>query len=201
MDWDFYLELFGYVGTALVLLSMMMTSVVKLRIINICGSIISMIYAIICNTYPVVFLNGGLIIINAIQVVRFFLSGKIFTNIVTDLTDECSSYFLKFHKDDILKFTPNFNENLSNENKVRIIYSGAEMAGIFIYTQKENNLCVVLDYTTPKFRDTSVAKYLFDSLKNEGVKKITSNSASKTHNNYLKKMGFVFNNTTWEKNF
>ena len=67
---NIYLELFGYLGTALVLLSMMMTSVVKLRIINMTGSVISSIYAALSNTWPVVLLNLGLIIINTVQLLR-----------------------------------------------------------------------------------------------------------------------------------
>lgn len=67
---NIFWELFGYTGTALILLSMMMTSVVKLRIVNMIGSLISAIYGIVCNTWPVVFLNLGLIIINAVQLVR-----------------------------------------------------------------------------------------------------------------------------------
>ena len=67
MNW--FLEIFGYMGTALILISMMMTSVTKLRCINIAGSLISMIYAIIVGAYPVVFLNAGLIIINALQLI------------------------------------------------------------------------------------------------------------------------------------
>lgn len=67
---NIYLEIFGYIGTGLVLLSMMMTSVVKLRLINMAGSLISMIYAIICVTWPVVLLNLGLILINGTQLLR-----------------------------------------------------------------------------------------------------------------------------------
>lgn len=67
---NIFWEIFGYTGTALILLSMMMTSVVKLRIINMSGSLISMIYAIICNTWPVVLLNLGLLIINSVQLAR-----------------------------------------------------------------------------------------------------------------------------------
>lgn len=67
---NIYLDIFGYIGTALVLLSMMMTSVVKLRLINMAGSLISMIYAIICTTWPVVLLNFGLILINGTQLLR-----------------------------------------------------------------------------------------------------------------------------------
>ena len=67
---NIYLELFGYTGTVLILLSMMMTSVVKLRWFNITGSVISMIYAALMNTWPVAILNLGLIIIQSVQLWR-----------------------------------------------------------------------------------------------------------------------------------
>ena len=67
---NFYLELVGYMGTGLVLMSMMMTSVEKLRWFNISGSVISMIYGAVMGTWPVVFLNVGTISINVVQIIR-----------------------------------------------------------------------------------------------------------------------------------
>lgn len=67
---DIFWELFGYLGTGLVLVSMMMTSVVRLRLFNIAGSVISLIYAAVCHTWPVVLLNAGLIIINTVQLLK-----------------------------------------------------------------------------------------------------------------------------------
>lgn len=67
-----YLEIFGYVGTTLVLLSMAMTSLVKLRICNMAGSLISMIYALLVGTWPVVLLNAGMIVINSAQLLRHY---------------------------------------------------------------------------------------------------------------------------------
>ena len=64
---NIYLEIFGYIGTALVIVSMMMKSINKLRIFNISGAIISMIYSAIISAWPVVVLNGCLIIINSYQ--------------------------------------------------------------------------------------------------------------------------------------
>ena len=51
---------------------MMMTSVVKLRIVNICGSVLSMTYAFISNTWPIVLMNAALIVINLIQLIRSY---------------------------------------------------------------------------------------------------------------------------------
>ena len=67
---DIYLEIFGYIGTALVIISMMMRSINKLRMFNIAGSIISMIYAIATNTWPIAIMNGVLVIVNVYQLIR-----------------------------------------------------------------------------------------------------------------------------------
>ena len=62
-----YLEIFGYVGMALVLVSMMMTSLKWLRILNMSGAIICAIYGIMTNTWPTALLNIGLLIVQMVQ--------------------------------------------------------------------------------------------------------------------------------------
>ena len=47
MDTKLLIELFGYLGSALVVVSMLMSSVVRLRVINTIGSVIFAIYALI----------------------------------------------------------------------------------------------------------------------------------------------------------
>ena len=61
---NIYVEIFGYLGTLLVFLSMTMSSMKKLRILNIAGSVIAVIYSAIISGYPIVFLNLGLIFVN-----------------------------------------------------------------------------------------------------------------------------------------
>ena len=63
-------EIIGYTGTALILVSMMMTSVAWLRILNMSGSVFSMIYGALCGTWPVFLLNICMIVINLIQLIR-----------------------------------------------------------------------------------------------------------------------------------
>lgn len=64
------IEIIGYAGTAFVLLSMMMTSVTKLRFLNICGCVLSMFYAWMTGTMPVFVLNLCLAVINSVQLYR-----------------------------------------------------------------------------------------------------------------------------------
>lgn len=70
MDPKIWLEIFGYIGTALVLVSFLMHDIKWLRAVNMAGGAISLIYAIIMNTMPVVVLNGSLILINGVQLAR-----------------------------------------------------------------------------------------------------------------------------------
>jgi hypothetical protein len=70
MDPKIWLEIFGYLGTALVLVSFLMHDIKWLRAVNMAGGAISLIYAIIMNTMPVVVLNGSLILINGVQLAR-----------------------------------------------------------------------------------------------------------------------------------
>ena len=75
-NYKILLEIFGYIGTGLVILSMTMTSVVKLRIINMCGGVISLIYAVLCNTWPVVVLNACIVSINLYHTVKYFINKR-----------------------------------------------------------------------------------------------------------------------------
>ncbi len=64
MSIDIWIEVLGYIGSAMVVISMLMTSVVKLRIINGIGSILSGTYALIVGSFPLALMNVCLIVIN-----------------------------------------------------------------------------------------------------------------------------------------
>ncbi len=69
-EMNIYLEIFGYSGTLLIIISMMMSSVTKLRVINICGSVISGVYAALSGAYPIVLLNVALVAVNVFKLCR-----------------------------------------------------------------------------------------------------------------------------------
>ncbi|MDO5338306.1 MAG: YgjV family protein [Eubacteriales bacterium] len=58
------IEMLGYLGSLLVVVSMLMTSVIKLRIINTIGASIFAVYALIIRSYPTALMNTCLVIIN-----------------------------------------------------------------------------------------------------------------------------------------
>lgn len=190
-------EIIGYSGTLLVVLSMMMTSVIKLRIINICGSILSMTYAIISNTWPIVLMNGALIIINILQLIRSF-SRKLNFNYKKVSTNELSfKHFMEIYKNDLDK---HFNKiTISGKEEVFLVFIDTELVGVLVGVKNNNRFNVIIDYAIPKYRDMSIGKYLYPKLKEHGIEIIIQSSGIKKHNKYLVSMGFVLENNEYIK--
>lgn len=65
-----WIEWIGYGASALIVISLVMTSVVKLRIINTMGCILFVIYGLSVGAYPVAFSNLLIIIINSYHLIR-----------------------------------------------------------------------------------------------------------------------------------
>lgn len=71
-----FIEILGYLGMALVVLSFTMKNIVLLRVINISGALLSGIYGYITKTYPTGILNTILFIINSYYLIRYYLDRK-----------------------------------------------------------------------------------------------------------------------------
>lgn len=190
MNKEFWLEAFGYLGTVLVIISMMMTSMLKFRIINISGGFISTIYAILRSTWPVAIMNMCLIVINTYHVIRELRQKNKYDRVVLKTDDESLKFFINTNLEDIKKYFPSFDGNLREELTVYAIYDGSCMAGIFAFERFGSETVSYIDYTTTKYRDYKVAKYLFPTLKDDGVCTITESAGVEAHDKYLVKMGF-----------
>lgn len=189
---DLYLELFGYLGTALVILSMMMSSVVRLRIINIAGGIISLIYAVLTNTMPVVVLNATLICINAFQIVRFYRGRTLFCATPVRVGDAALSRLVSVAAGDLERYFPDAARDIERASDAYIVFNATTAVGVFAAVREGESLRVLVDYVLSEYRDLSVARYLFPTLKASGIRTLVGSSCRiPEHRRYLRKMGFV----------
>ena len=195
-------ELIGYLGSLLVIVSMLMTSVVKLRIINTIGSVIFAIYAQLIHSYPTAAMQYCLIIINLVNLIKLLNIKKEYSVVELNSHDSFVQTFLSQNANDIKKFFPDFTMT-EKAGEVYFIYSGNTSVGILIGEKSEadSSLNIFLDYTTPAYRDTSVAKFLFTYLESQGIQtfKVAAANLVPAHEKYLKKMGFVKKEDFYEK--
>ncbi len=187
------IEMVGYLGSALVIVSMLMTSVVKLRVINTVGSVIFCGYALCIHSYPTAAMQLCLIIINLVNLYKLTNTKKEYSAIPVKTDDGFLTHFLKANQEDIKNYFPDFLAP-ADDDIILLINCVQTPAGIFIASKdsasEKTSLNVKLDYTSPAYRDTSVGKFLYNYLKSQGIQQLSAKTEIPSHEKYLKKMGF-----------
>ena len=183
-------ELIGYAGSALVVISMLMTSVVRLRVINLIGSAIFTVYALIIKSYPTAAMNLFLVGINVYHLLRLLKDQKQYDLIKTDTGDAYVRYILDRHMDDIRKWFPDFSA-ARVADVAYLVSCDSNPAGVFLgKTFGDGEVEVLLDYSTPVYRDTSEGRFLYDRLPAEGIMKLVFKGNAPEHVGYMEKVGY-----------
>lgn len=201
MDMSIMIEVYGYIGSVLVVISMLMSSVVKLRVINTVGSIVSGTYALIIGSFPLALMNISLLIINLYNLFKLFKSEKIYDLVEIKPEDDFLQYFLERFKEDILLYFTDFDLNCVNADYGCFVCCNGNPVGVLLGKENINGVMeVVLDYSVPTYRDCSVGSYLYAKLPDKGVHKLLFvQNASEMHIAYMKKMGFEKKGSVYAK--
>ncbi|GAA0126255.1 YgjV family protein [Clostridium senegalense] len=70
------IEWVGYAASLFIAISLLMTSIIKLRIFNTIGCILFVVYGFVIRAYPVIVTNGAIILINFWNLYRIYLDNK-----------------------------------------------------------------------------------------------------------------------------
>jgi GNAT superfamily N-acetyltransferase len=190
------LEWVGYAASLIVLISLLMTSVKRLRWINLFGSLIFAVYGIAIGAIPVGAMNAGIVLINAYFIYQMYTKKDYFTLIQMNHETEYFNHFMNFYKENMKSFMI-VEDNLDNPNYVKIFtLRNTVPAGLFVCKIIDpSTLEILVDYVTPTYRDFKIGRFLFenqkDFFKNQGYNKFISKPGNEKHQSYLKKMGFI----------
>lgn len=194
------IEGIGYLGSFLVLVSFLMVSVFKLRVVNTIGSVIFTTYAFIIHSYPTAIMNICLVLINLYYLIKMSnTSAKEYDFVPTDKNDSLLKYTIGKYKEDILKCFPGISLNFDNANRSYVICHNGKPAGIMVGDLQNGSMELLLDYSIPEYRDFSIGQFLFTKLPSEGVKTVTYSGSDENHKAYLEKTGFVNKGDHYEK--
>lgn len=194
-------EIVGYIASLMVAISLMMSNIWKLRWINLTGSVIFAIYGGWVGAYPVMAVNSFIACVNIYYIVQLAKRKDYFSYIeLRDPKDQLLGKFLKFYEKDIKKFFPEFSTERLQNPHYHIILRNLIPAGLFIYqTHEDGTIEVSLDYVIPDYRDLKNANFIHSEkakeLKKSGFKLFTARSSVKVHQDYLKKIGYIQDNS------
>ena len=189
------LELIGYLASLLIAISLMMKSLIRLRVINGIGALVFVVYGILIEAYPVALLNGLIVFIDIYYLVQMLRRSDYFTLMeVEPVGSNYLQFFLDFHRQDIRNFFPQFSYVPQPDDMAFFVLRDTIPAGLVILRPDENKGQVLLDYALKDYRDFKIGAFIFDDnadmLLERGIDCLEAEGEVPSHASYLRQMGF-----------
>ena len=201
METNLIYELIGYLASILVAVSLMISQIRRLRVVNLLGALTFSAYGFLIGSLPVALMNAFIVGIN-----MYYLSGMLkmksfFKVLKVDSKDEYLRYFLEFYIEDIRNFQPDAALELPMGSFNMFILRDMIPAGLISgRITAPGVLTIDIDYVIAKYRDFKTAKFIYvdqkEQFRTQGIKEIYTFASVPTHVEYLKKIGFNETNET-----
>lgn len=194
MNW---VEILGYVASGLVAVSLMMSSLARLRALNLLGATLFAAYGWLVDAYPVLAVNGFIAVVNVVYLLRMQPGRSVAFELLAlrRLDNRYVQRFLEFHGADIARFFPDFRaEALANPRLVFILRDMLPVGLVICEPDDDGSLVVHLDYVVPAYRDFQCARYFYRSWSTvvdcPGALRFVARGGVDRHRSYLARVGF-----------
>ncbi|HSL56488.1 MAG TPA: hypothetical protein VK866_01470 [Acidimicrobiales bacterium] len=186
-------ELIGYAASALVVLSLAMTSVVRLRAISFVGSLTFTVYGALIGSVPIVITNVAIALLNVWFLRAELGGGRDLGASVIDADAPFLADFIRFHRDDMRRFQPTMSIPDHDAFALLLLRDGLP-AGALVGKRHDHVLEITLDYVMSAYRDSRIGGWLFgpgaDVFRDQGFTRLETRPGDDTHRDYLETVGF-----------
>jgi hypothetical protein len=198
---DVIWEVIGWTGTGLVVLSMAQQRITRLRIINLAGSAILLVYNLILGVWPMVALNAALSVIQIYHLNKLFRSRHdeaAYSAVTADPGDEIVAHVISQHGAEISTFHPDFRSPVDSSIAF-LVLKGDELVGLVLASVDETGTAVLdVDYVAPAYRDFTPGEFVFRRSgiwQRLGVSRIRTAPGGP---DYYSNLGFTARDGAWE---
>jgi len=189
------IEWLGHGASILVLISLSMSSLEKLRWFNLAGATGFALYGWLLGIVPVLTVNVAIAGINIFYLFRMYRQRDYFEILVMRPKGKYLVSFLEFYAKDIKKWYPSFSGVLAENSVVILTLRNMAVAGVFAATPDENGeLQITLDYVVPQHADRRVGRHLYQEcvswFRERGIHRLTIDQSKIRNSSYFRAMGF-----------
>jgi hypothetical protein len=161
-----WLDLIGWLGSALLVYSIMQARVLRFRVLNTLACVVLGGFNAALEIWPMVAMNLALVAINLWHV-RMLVSTRhddtAYDVLEVGPDDEYLRHVLRVHGADILAFQPDLLWDPAVPGRVAfLVQRGDETVGVVLVRDAGDGVAQVqLDYVTPRFRDFSPGEFVW----------------------------------------
>ena len=196
------LEIFGWIGSGLIVLSLAQARVWRFRVMNFIGAVIATVYNGMLSIWPFAAMNLVIAVIDAYWLVKLSRErspeSRAYDLIEVDHDDAYLRHFLSMHAEDAKRHFPSFDPAMPSRSNV-LVMRGDEAVGVVTIADIDDGTAnLSLDYVTERFRDFTPGRFVYEDsgmFERLGVSKIQAPAT--TGPKYLQKMGFHQEDGGW----
>lgn len=186
-------ELIGYTASILIAVSMLMTSVLRLRWFILVGNLLFIVYAILIQAYPILILNSFNAVVNIWFIWQAYNLKGNYAVLHAESNAPMLERFLSYYIDDIQKFFPKFTR-FDPDDVVFLIVKGTAVISVVGFRKiNDDAFEVVIDYVAKTHRNHKPGKLIYEQeniFDRLACKVIYAHSFHKKHDKYLRKLKF-----------
>ena len=181
MNWlaDNWLDLFGWAGSALLIVSLLQTRVLRFRVLNLAASLSLLLFNALVGVWPMVGMNAALCAINLwfiVQMIRSRHDAAAYEVLEVGPDSAYLEHFLRVHHTDIARTHPEFAGVTADDLAFQVL-KGDETVGLVAIRRIGDEARVVLDYVTPRFQDFDPGEFVWrrvPRLRERGFRKVVT---------------------------
>jgi hypothetical protein len=199
------LEIIGYTGSLLIAVSLMMSKILRLRLINFFGAAVFAVYGALLSpaAVPVVILNGFIALTDLYFLLRMRRRRDLFDTIECRPDDGLLLRFISHYGADIRRYFPKFTAPLPTGSRTVFVLRNLLPVGLFAFHKDRKNaqIGILVDYVIPDYRDMKNARFLYETALTafsdkpgripEGFSKFVVHDISPRFIPYLTALGFA----------
>lgn len=191
------LEVVGWIGSGLVVLSMLQQRILRLRVINLGGCVLQIVYNGVLGVWPVLALNC---VLAAVQIgsiyhlVRTRHSVDDYEVVPAAPDEPYLNHLIRTQGEDIARHVPGYAvaDGARTSDVAFLVLRGSETVGYVLLRDAGDGVAEVqLDYVTERFRDFTPGEFVFrrsEVLQRRGFRKVVAGAGMREP--YYANIGF-----------
>jgi hypothetical protein len=198
------LEIVGWAGSALLVVSLLQTRLMRLRVLNGVASAVLVGYNAVLGVWPIVAMNVVLVGINLVAITRLLRGrhdGRVYEAVPLGTAEPLLHNLLRRHAQDIRRFNPDLGAAPAAELAVQsdhafLVSTGDQLVGVVLTADgAPGEQLVLLDYVLPAYRDFTPGEFVFrpgGPFAALGTRRVVASPGMAASDKYLDAIGFTW---------
>jgi hypothetical protein len=193
-----WLEVVGWVGSAILVTSLLQSRLLRLRQLNLVASVLLVAYNALVGVWPMVAMNVAIVGINLwhlAHLLRTRHDPSTYDVVEVMPDDRYLAHVLAHNGADIARFNPDFAWDGERPGAMAflVLRRGETVGFVLAHDAGDGVAEVALDYVSPRFRDFTPGEFVFKRsglFTDRGFRSVVAPRAMRAADRYLAEVGF-----------